>query len=318
MEARMRKYIWVIGFLFVLLNVSITAETKPLRVGTLAGVSGLAMVKMMAEPNVAVHYSFAVYKSPELLTAKVIAGEVDLAALPVNSAALLYNKGVPVRLTAIIGWGVLYLVSDDRSLKSWQSLKGKEVYVAGKGAVSDLLFQYLAMQNGIDPARDLKIQYMAPAELAQFAAAGKVRYAVLPEPWVSEALLRNSKLRVALDFQQEWRRLEHGRLTYPQTGLIVRQALLYERPAAVNSFLKDLESSIRWIGANPKQGGVLAERYIQISAGAVRKGLPRYNLHYIDANRARPEVNLFLERLGKMAPEAIGGKLPDAEFIDQP
>ena len=294
------------------------ATEAPLRVGTLAGVSGLAMVKMMAEPDAASRYRFNVYKSPELLTAHVIAGEVDLAALPVNSAALLYNKEVPIHLTSVIGWGVMYLVSGDRSLGSWPALKGKEIHIAGKGAVSDLIFRYLALKNGLEDGRDYRIQYLAPAELAQFAAAGRAPYAVLPEPWVTEALQRNPRLKVALDLQEEWKRIEEGRFTYPQTVLIARQSLLRSDSSRVAAFEKELDAGIRWLNLNPKQGGVLAEKSIQVSAVAVREGIKRCNLSYLKAAEARSQIMTFLERLGTMAPEAIGGKLPDAGFIYQP
>jgi NitT/TauT family transport system substrate-binding protein len=319
--ARMNRLQKLLPLLFVGLLFTASpsqAAQAPLRVGTLAGVSGLAMAKMVTDHNAASRYQFKVHKSPELLTANVIAGEVDLAALPVNSAALLYNKEVPIRLTAVIGWGVMYLVSGDRSLKSWSALKDKDIHVAGKGAVSDLLFRYLTIKNGLEAGRDFRIQYLAPAELAQFAAAGKARYAVLPEPWVTETLQRNPQLMVALDFQEEWKRIERDRLTYPQTVLIASQSLLRNDPSLVTAFEKELEAAIRWLNLNPRQGGALAEKTIQVSAIAVEKGIKRCNLSYLRAADARSQIMTFLERLGTIAPEAIGGKLPDAGFIHQP
>lgn len=305
-----------IGLVFI--SPIVRAAEAPLRVGALAGGTGLAMVKMINDPAASGRYQFSVYKSPELLTAKVIAGEVDLAALPLNSAAILYNKEVPIRLTSVIGWGLMYLVSGDSSLKSWAALKDKEIHVAGKGAVSDLIFRYLAMKNGLDPGRDFRIQYLAPVELAQFAAAGKAPYAVLPEPWVTEVLLRNTQLKVAIDMQEEWKRSERDRLTYPQTVLIARQPLLRSDAGRVATFEKELEEAIHWLKLHPREGGALAEKTIQISALTVEKGIDRCNLNYLKAAGARTQIMTFLERLGTMAPEAIGGKLPDGGFIYQP
>ena len=308
-------------FIFIVILFTVSpgrAAEAPLRVGTLAGVSGLAMVRMMPGPDSSSPYQFSVYKSPELLTAKVIAGEVDLAALPLNTAAILYNKEVPIRLTSVIGWGLMYLVSGDPSLKSWPALNGKEIHVAGKGAVSDLIFRYLAGKNGLEAGRDFRIQYLAPVELAQFAAAGKAPYAVLPEPWVTEVLQRNPQMKVALDLQEEWKRIERDRLTYPQVVLVASQPLLRSNPARVMAFEKELEEAIRWLKLHPQQGGILAEKAIQVSAATVEKGIERCNLRYLKAAEARSQILTFLDRLGMMAPEAIGGKLPDAGFIYQP
>jgi NitT/TauT family transport system substrate-binding protein len=264
-------------------------------------------------------YAFEVYKTPDLAAAKLISGEMDMAGLPTNIAAILYNKGAEVQIAAVIGWGVLYVVSSDLSLKNWSGLKGKEVCVPSKGALSDILFRYLLSQNNLDPERDLKILYLAsPIEAAQLAAAGKINLAALPEPWVTELLEKNPGFKVALDFQKEWRRIEKQGLFYPQTAMVVRKRFAQEQPAALRRFLKELEQSMQWLSRHPQAGGLLAEKYIQISPPAVEKGLSSSNLKYRSAAKVRNEVTRFLQRLLEFAPESIGGKLPDEGFYAQP
>ena len=314
----------VIGLLIGLCLTSVVwaaggSTVKPLRVGTLSGITGLAMARMMEPSEAASPYEITVYKSPDLLVAKLVAGETDLAALPLNSAAILYNKGVGIQLTSVIGWGVLYVVAADRQIKHWSDLKGKEIYLSAKGTVPDLLFRYLAAKNGLTPERDFAIHYLAsPVELAQLAASGKADLAVLPEPWVTEVVERNQRLRVAMDLQREWRRTEQQSLTYPQSCLVVSKKALSADPQAVRGFLKDLAASIRWVNRQPKQAGVLAEQYVQIGATAVEHGIKRCNLKYVEAIKVQTEINRFLTRLGEKTPEAIGGKLPDEGFYYRP
>jgi NitT/TauT family transport system substrate-binding protein len=295
-------------------------KPRPVRVMSLSGIAGMAMVKLFEE-NIPARtgIDYTVLKSPDLMMAKLVSGEADIAALPLNQAAILYNKGVPVQMAAVIGWGVMYIVGNDSTIKAWKDLQGKELYLVAKGAVPDLLFQYLATQNGLQPGRDLKLNYVAsPVELAQLTAAGKVKLATLPEPWVTEVLMRAPQLRVVLDFQSEWRRLEKQKATYPQTCIVVKRQLVKEQPQVVKRFLKDLQRSIGWLHQNPGPGGVLAEKYVRISAAAVQKGLPRCNLEYQPVWQARPAVRQFLRRLTEVAPAAIGGKLPDDGFYYQP
>jgi NitT/TauT family transport system substrate-binding protein len=297
------------------------AETaNPVRVAALAGNTGLAMVRMMDQPaGLKYPVSFEVLKSPDLAVGKLITGETDIAGLPVSTAAVMYNKGIGVQIAAIIGWGLTYVVSGDKNIKKWTDLKGKEIYVSAKGAISDIMLRYLIRKDGLDPERDVKIQYIASAvELAQLAAAGKVALAVMTEPWVTGALAKNPQLKVVLDLQKEWRRVEKQAVAYPQTCIVVRKQFARERPEALSGFLKDLAGSIAWTNRNPKAAGVLAEKYVQIPAQAVQKGIGRTNLNYSDAYKDRQLIERFFQRLVEFAPESVGGKTPDEGFYYQP
>lgn len=317
----MKKFLVMLVLLVIILPSTGGAETaEPVKVAALAGTTGLAMVRLMEQPAIGGYpCNFQVYKSPDLVLGKLIAGEVDIAGLPTNMASILYNKGVEIQLVSIIGWGVMYVVSTDSDLKSWKDLKGKEIYLSSKGAVSDILFQYLAGKNGLNAEQDFKIQYIASAvEIAQLAASGKVSTAVLPEPWVTEVLEKNPRMKIVLDCQKEWKRVERQTVTYPQTCVVVQKKFAREHPEVLKGFLKELDQSIQWLNHNSKAGGVLAEKYVQISATAVEKGLPRCNLKYASALKARLAVNRFLERLGEFSKESIGGKVPDEGFYYQP
>ena len=313
----MKKILLLMLLLLLCIPVISGAEsTDKIRVSALAGNVGLAMVKMMDEPT---NVNFEVFKTPDLAVGKLIAGETDIAGLPTSTAAVMYNKGVGVQVAAIIGWGVMYVVSSDKTIKKWTDLKGKEIYVSTKGAISDILLRYLISKNGLNPEQDVKIQYIASSvEIAQLVASGKVTLAAMPEPWVTEVLEKNPQLKVVLDFQKEWQRVEKQGATYPQTCIVVRKQFAYEHPAALRNFLKDFNMSINWVNNNPKPAGRLAEKYVQISPLAVEKGLKRTNLKFNDAFKIRAEIGRFLQRLVEFAPESVGGKVPDEGFYYQP
>lgn len=320
---RNKVLIWLmIGIvlsLTVLTAAGSGADGPPVRVAGLSGVSGLAMVKLIDEPTLdgrAITHS--IFKSPDLLVGKLITGEVDIAALPINTATILYNKGVPIQIASVIGWGVMYLIGDVK-VKDWADLKGRTVLAPAKGAVPDLLFRYLLAKNGLNPDMDLSIQYVgSPVELAQLTAGGTAQLAVLPEPWVTQVMEKNQKVQVLLDFQQEWQRVEDQGQTYPQTCIVIHRKFADANREFIRSYLRKLEDAMEWLNVNPKSAGVLAEKHVQISANAVEEGLARCNLRFVNAINARPEINGFLVRLSELAPNAIGGKLPDEEFYYQP
>ncbi len=292
----------------------------PVRVTALAGNIGLSMARMMDQPSsLKVPTSFEVLKSPDLAVGKLIAGETDIAGLPISTAAMIYNKGVKIEVAAIIGWGLMYIVSSNNTIRHWRDLKGKEIYVSAKGAISDILLRYLISKNGLDPEKDVRIQYISSSvEIAQLVAAGKITLAAMPEPWVTEVLEKNNHLQVILDFQKEWQRVEKQSTAYPQTCIVVRQQFAKEHPEALRSFLKGLAASIDWTNRNPKEAGILAEKYVQISALSVEKGLKRTHLKYDEAFKYRKVIESFLDRLVGFAPDSVGGKVPDEAFFYQP
>lgn len=307
--------------LFVLLAVAWPAAgAEPVRFNVMAlpGTTGLSLVKVFADrpdlgPGIAAEYS--VVKTPEQIMAKIIAGEADVAAVPTNTAAILYNKGVAVRLAAITNWGVTYLVGPRGAISSWRDLRGREVALTGRGATPDILFRHFAKVNGLDPDKDLRIQYFASAvELAQLLAAGRVAFAVLPEPWVTEALRLEPALEVLLDFQAEWRRLEKSRESYPQSCLVVRTRFAGEHPQAVAALLKQAALSSEWVNANPREAGRLAQEHVQIPAETAAAAIPRCNLRFSEAGKVANEVDAYLRKLFAIDPQSVGGKIPDVGF----
>ena len=72
-------------------------EDQPaeLNVMVLSGPTGLSLLQMIAEePELSgVKLNYSVATKPEQLTARLVSGAVDIAALPTNLAAVLYNRG---------------------------------------------------------------------------------------------------------------------------------------------------------------------------------------------------------------------------------
>lgn len=316
----MLRRILLVALAVCLAVIPATASGQPLKVNvvTLSGTTGLALVRLFeTNPSLGrgVQVTYSVAKTPEVMVARVMSGEADIAALPTNTAAILYNKGVPIKLAAITNWGVMYLVGRDGALKTWSDLKGREIAVTNKGATPDLLFRYFLKANGINPDTDVRINYYAsPVEVVQLMLAGRIELAALPEPWVSDATLQDSSIKVLLSYQDEWKRVEKRRQSYPQSCLVVSAKLAGEHPAVVGAFLKQAAACTAWVNSHPREAGLLAEKYISIPAAAAEKGLPRCTLQFSKARTLKTEIDFFLSKLYGFDPQSVGGKLPDADF----
>ena len=79
-------------------------------------------------------------------------GELDMAAIPANLAATLYQKtNGGIQAVAVNTLGVLYVVEQGDTVQSMADLKGRTILSTGKGTTPEYVLRYLLNANGIDP-----------------------------------------------------------------------------------------------------------------------------------------------------------------------
>lgn len=293
-------------------------EPIALRVGALKGPTGIGMIQLFEStpilPQMA-SLSIEAIASTDVMTAKLMSGELDAAVLPINMAAKLYSAGLPFRLAAVVGNGMVKLVTTDPSIRGIQDLRGKEVYVAGQGATPDYLLRTILAKAGIKAEADLKLVYSMPIpEIAASLAAGKIRVAVLPEPFATLALSGNPSASVPFSLTALWKDAT-GQADYPMSAFVVRASLIDERPQAVKALLDAYRASIDKVLADPAGAGVLVEKHdMGLKAPIAAKAIPQSAYAFIPAAEARSAVESLLAVFLGFAPASIGGKLPEASF----
>jgi NitT/TauT family transport system substrate-binding protein len=298
--------------------LGLNAEPKSIVFGALKGPSGIGMVRLFEAPPLSADGSvvqIVAVPSADLMTAKLISGEYDAGVLPINVAAKLYNSGIGIELCAVIGDGMVSFLSADDSVKTLADLKGKSVNVAGQGATPDYLLRSLLKGAGLDPAKDLKLEYeLTYPETAVALASGTIVYAVLPEPFATMAKMRNPKLKAVLDLGALWT-VQTGQKSYPMTALVVSSQLASERRGAVSTMLDACSASISWVVQNPVEAGALVEKYdLGLKAPIAAKAIPFSAYVFTPALAARKSVEGLLSVFLDLAPASIGAKLPDGGF----
>lgn len=316
---------WISVLLCALLVVALAsctseepAQPLSLKVAYNSGPIAVSIAKMAADQpalgeNVTADYQ--VVMSPDLMASKLQSQEADIAILPSNQAALLYNKGVPYKLAAVSIWGVLYIASSE-DIDEWNDLRGREVALIGRGLNPDIILRHLLEHNGLEPDRDVTLTYYpSPQELAQAVIAGKNQVALLPEPILSMVLTQRQDFKVVLDVQEEWAKANAAGDSYPQTVVVVKQTLAEQHMDVVNAFLTEYEKSIDWANANPEEAGQLVEQMdIGLKAAIVAQSIPRCNLRFVHALDAKNALIAYFEALMDYSAESVGGALPDDEF----
>ena len=289
------------------------AAPTTMRVATLKGPTGMGMAKLMddakQEGALKNTYEFTVASAPTELTASIIKGDFDIAALPTNLAATLYQKtGGAIKVAAVNTLGVLYVLENGETVQSIADLRGKTLYATGQGSTPEYILRYVLEKNGIDPEKDLTIEYMTAM------AAGTVSLGVLPEPNVTTAMVQNADLRVALNLTKEWEAAAPG-TTVMQGCIVVSTKFAEEQPQALAEFLQAYKASVSYINENPDEGSALIEAAGIIPKAAIaKKALKNCNITYIDGEEMQQKLAAFLQVLYDASAASVGGKLPDDGF----
>lgn len=302
-----------------------TTETEPytaadIRVGSLKGPTSMGLMKLMKnaeEGTAANNYTFTMETAADALLPKMIQGELDIILVPANVASVLYNKtegGVSV--IDINTLGVLYMVSADDSFTTIADLKGKTIYLTGKGTTPDYVLHYLLEQNGLNEG-DVTLEYKSEAtEVAAVLASEPESIGLLPQPFVTAACAQNENLKVIFDTTKEWDAVQGESGSRLVTGVtVVRNEFLQENPAAVKKFLEEHKASAEFANTNVEETAELvAAQGIIEKAPVAQKAIPNCNITYIDGEEMKTALSGYLEVLMEQNPESVGGSLPTDDF----
>ena len=309
---------WMSLILCALLAFSLAAcaaaeETVPAaRVGSLKGPTSMGMAKMMQDGG----YEFTIYGAADELNPLLVKGEMDIALIPCNVASVLYNNTEgKVQVAAINTLGVLYVVESGEEIQSVADLAGKTVYTTGKGTTPEYSLRHVLAKNGIDPDNDLTIEFKSEAtEVAAALSEGVAQIAVLPQPFVTTALMQNQNLRVALSMTDEWAKVDPDSQLI--TGVVVvRTQFAQEHPEVVDQFLADYDASQAYVNENPAQAGEwIAEMGIVGKAAVAEKALPACNIVCVTGEEMKAAVSGYLAALYDQNPKSVGGAVPGDDF----
>lgn len=287
------------------------ADTE-IRIAALKGPTGMGMVKLADKQNYP-NYTVSIEASPDALNPRIISGEVDVAAVPVNLASVLYNKlDGDISVLAVSTLGVLYVVEAGSEVNSVADLAGKTVYATGQGATPEYILNYLLDKNGV--AGSVEVNYVGEhAALATMLADGSAEIGMLPEPNVTSTLAGNDNLRIALNLTEEWNKVCSTELV--QGVVIARKSFVNEHPEAIEQFLREYEKSSAFVNENIDEAAkLIVDVGILGNVEIAKKAIPNCNISFSKGEAMHKAVEGMLTVLFEANPKSIGGKLPDKDF----
>lgn len=294
-------------------------ESVNVRVGSLKGPTSIGILFLMDKADrgeTEDTYEFQMAAAADELLPLMVKGELDIALVPANVAAVLYQKtegGVAV--IDINTLGVLYMVTGTAEVGSVADLKGKTIYLTGKGTTPEASLRYILEANGLTEA-DYTLEFKSEAtEVAAVLAENPDAIGLLPQPFVTAALMQNETLKVVLDLNEEWVRTGNGTEGLVTGVTVVRRDFLEEHPEAVEAFLEEHGLSVTAVGEDVETAAALT-----VQAGIVakepiaQKAIPECNITCVTGQEMKAALSSYLEILEGFNAELVGGQLPGEDF----
>ncbi|WP_321335938.1 ABC transporter substrate-binding protein [uncultured Cohaesibacter sp.] len=262
---------------------------------------------------------FAVWKSTDQMRAGIVSGDFKLFATSTYAAANFFNRGAGTVMLNVVTWGVLYVMAHEEGITKIEDLAGKRVLLSNKNEAPDLLFRLVLTWAGMDPDKDVILDYVgSPGEAVPLYLAGRGDVALLHEPASTAALFRASKAGVplyrAIDITEVYGNHTGRGPRIPQVGLAVNPAFLEEQPEIVAAVHQACVDAGEWTRANWGAAGKLAAQSLPLPAPVIAQSLPYVHLDVQSAKEARADIDLYFEHLMSLDPGIIGGKMPSSGF----
>lgn len=296
-------------------GLALGEEAAAVRVFGLVGPTGMSLAPLMAEEDFA--YDYKLVAAPEELVGVVASGNYDIAALPTNLAAVLYQKTKGrVQMLAINTLGVLYVLEKGNSIHEIADLAGTTVTLSGQAAVPEYALNYILSVNNVNAELDYKSEHN---EVSTLAASGLADVVMLPQPMATALLMKDDSYRVALDITEEFKKAAEkdgkSEAVLSMGCLVVRTDFAKERPEDLAVFLERYEASVEYISSHPAlaaadivNAGILPNEKIAENA------IPLCNIVYVNGEDMQAQLSPLFEILFEANPVSVGGQVPDKGF----
>ena len=312
----MKKISTLILTIILVVNLTGCSLSKDVRVKTYNGLPAISICKLIKEEeNIKSSYktSYTIENNDKKLLESLNKKQVDIALVPTDMAAKVYNKNSSYQICASIGQGSYYLVTSDPEVTGFNStLINKEIAIAGENSMTDNIVKAILKKNNIDETL-VKFKYTNTVpELVKTLTLGEIYTGIVPETSLTSLLYKHSGLKILASTNDAYENTFDISEGYPQFSVIVRKDFAKNNKEYVNKFLSKVKESIEFVNNNPLQAGAYGEELkIPIKPQILSKAIKRCNLKFIEIDKFKQNYEYFFDILYNYNNEAVGGTVPD-------
>ena len=312
----MKKISTLILTIILVVNLTGCSLSKDVRVKTYNGLPAISICKLIKEEeNIKSSYktSYTIESNDKKLVESLNKKQVDIALVPTDMVAKVYNKNSSYQIFASIGQGSYYLVTSDPEVRGFNStLINKEIAIAGENSMTDNIVKAILKKNNIDETL-VKFKYTNTVpELVKTLTLGEIYTGIVPETSLTSLLYKHSGLKILASTNDAYENTFDISEGYPQFSVIVRKDFAKNNKEYVNKFLSKVKESIEFVNNNPLQAGAYGEELkIPIKPQILSKAIKRCNLKFIEIDKFKQNYEYFFDILYNYNNEAVGGTVPD-------
>ncbi|MDR1447861.1 MAG: hypothetical protein LBI63_02730 [Candidatus Ancillula sp.] len=302
--------------------------------------SGIFQVGDAISKELGTKLGIQVVQDADTLIASIKKEQPELAVVPINLAAKLYNENSAENQYKLLGvstWGLNEVVANF-DISSLKDLVGKKLYSFAKAGTPGVAIRALLKKEGIEYVDFKDVVSNSAVNIVDFTTAPDIvaelsknldepHIALLPQPVASAfALKTQGKYSVKLDLQKLISQAFDG-LKYPQAGLIARADIADNANYSnfLNKLVAHIEKTTPSLKENPEHVAKNVKENFKSSAlaateavvDAIKKGSLDVEFTPVTSkNDVKKDVKAFLQIIYDSGASAlIGGKIPDDKFF---
>lgn len=287
------------------------AQAVSLKIAGLKGPTSMGLAQVMQENT---ENEYTMYTGADEIVPLVVKGEVDIALVPANLAATLYQKTEgKIKVIDVNTLSVLEVVTASENIKEIGDLAGKTVYMTGKGTTPEYALRTVLEMRGLAMEK-LTVEFKTEAsEVVSALTQNPEAIGILPQPFASVALTQNETLKAVMHLGEQWDNAAQDG-SQLVTGVTIARADLDAE--AIQAFITAHAKSVQYVNENPAEAAVWIEEMGIVKAAIAEKAIPSCNLVCLTGGQMQTALSGYLQALYDIAPDAVGGALPDEAFYD--
>ena len=290
-------------------------DEPAVRIATLAGPTGMGLIDVINDDSGV--YEVEILTMPDQIVPKIVNGEVDVATIPSNLAATLYQKTEgSISVIAINTFGVLYILDSTGEISELADLEGNTLTATGLGASPEYVLDKILTENDLIKGETLEVEFSpSHSDLSSAMIAGDVAIGMLPEPFVSMTMAKTDNFEVVISLNDEWEKIFGEGASMPMGVTVVQNSFIEENPEALAALIEDYQASVDYVYAETEQAAAdMVEAGIIGSEAIALAAIPRCEISFVLGEEAQTELDTFYNVLFESNPKSIGGAVPEGDF----
>ncbi len=269
---------------------------------------GLGFAKLSVDRAYA--YDVTYYTDPQDAIDLFKSGKADILSVSLDTAARLYNEIGGIEMLAINTFGITYVLSADKELKTVDGLKGKTVYCPSDNAGVKAIFLKALELGGVT---DVDVQYKTANKIREEMIAGTMEYGVLPEYKSMDVVGRIENITPSVDIGEFWE--EKCGFSLAQGCVVAKKDYVAKNAGLIEEFLGFYEVSVNYLPKNAVNASLFLEENKFFENAELAKALiETCNPAFVSGAEMKELAKKNFEMLVSADAEILSGNMPADDF----